>query len=174
MMVSVTSSDPYVLSNTHGSYNMKGLTGLVVNNRVKFVYDGAAQQVYLNGETEAMLNTTATFTPTAKLRLFALGNESKSANESDLRLYSFKVLAEDGTCRLHLVPCAYMPAGGTTKVGLYDLIAEKFYAGGSNSSIGKLLFVPDEYEELDYIQSTGQEHTYLSFYPNNRATWKWQ
>ena len=168
MMVCVP-SNPHVLSSTYGSGDAKrGVTELTVHNRVKFVYDGTAQQVYLNGETEAMFNTQATFTPKAKLRLFATGTESASANEADLRLYSFKVFAEDGTCRLHLVPCASLPAGETTKVevGLYDLIAEKFYAGGSKSSVGKLLFVPDEYEELDYIESTGQEHTYLPFQPD--------
>ena len=158
MIVSTTASEVPLLNNTYGNTQLQGVTGMAVHNRMKLVYDGSAKEVYLNGETEAMFNTSETFTPKAKLRIFAIGNESQSANESDMRLYSFKVFAADGSRRLDLVPCMEWPTGGTPRPGLYDLIGEKFYAGGSNAK-AKLLVVPPEYEELDYVQSQGNEFT---------------
>ncbi len=75
-----------------------------------------------------------------------------------MRLYSFKVTAEDGTVRCNFIPC-YRHSDG--EVGLYDVVRDLFKANESTVS-GTYQFkagpiygsLPDGFRKAKYIQST--------------------
>ena len=75
-----------------------------------------------------------------------------------MRLYSFKVTAEDGTVRCNFIPC-YRHSDG--EVGLYDVVRDLFKANESTAS-GTYQFkagpiygsLPDGFRRAKYIQST--------------------
>ena len=156
-----------VLTASYGSDYVSSVYSPQLLERLKTVFDGKKRQVLVNGETILSFanEETADFTPTARLNLFALGNEVKPDLASELRLYDFEITDEVGVIRARLVPCYETETG---RAGAYDLVGRKFYP--VTDAAAPSLTLPSEYEELEYIESTGDEYIDLGLKPNGLQT----
>lgn len=133
------------------------------NERVVIAIDGMSSKVFANGVFRGHLTAGNTFTPTTKLRLFALKSGNGVSCYTAMKLYGFKAIAANGTIRSECVPC--INAEGVR--GVYDFAAEdgagKFFpSSNGNVFTGPLLRLPNDYEELEYIESSDTDNAYMN------------
>lgn len=133
------------------------------NERVVIAIDGMSSKVFANGVFRGHLTAGSTFTPTTKLRLFALKKGTGVTCYTAMKLYGFKAIAANGSVRSECVPC--INAEGVR--GVYDFAAEdgagKFFASANgNGFMGPLLRLPNDYEELEYIESSSTDNAYMN------------
>lgn len=105
-----------------------------------------------------------------ELCIFGVNNNAANKwtdNPTTMRLYSFKVTAEDGTPRCDFIPC-YRHSDG--EVGLYDVERGLFKANESTDAVatgrpfkaGPIYgALPDGFRKAKYIQSTAPERQYI-------------
>lgn len=164
-----TSKDAYTL-NVNGAGNLVSLYGsgadgygasytLCVADTKRHTVNKNHRSLYLDGVGIGAYEKQTFITP-GNLELFACyNNGTKGYLPSQMRLYSCAIYdgVTQGSRKLlrDFIPC-YRKSDG--KVGLYDFANDKFYG---NSGTGEFIMgTPkiDDYQFVEYIESTGQEY----------------
>lgn len=118
-------------------------------------------KVYNDGVNE--LNLEGEFTAPCSLTVFALNEMNNVVQYGNLILYNFKLYDGDTIIR------DYVPVYRTTdsEIGLYDLVNGKFYPnlGEGEFKVGYML--PDEYQQVEYIESSGTQYIELDYIASN-------
>ena len=93
--------------------------------------------------------------------IFGINHQGNAwgSNPSNMRLYSFKVTAQDGTVKCNFIPCRRHSDGA---IGLYDVVRDLFRQNESNATGATGPFVagplygsmPLGYRKAKYIEST--------------------
>lgn len=106
---------------------------------------------------------TATFTAGGPLYIFAVNTVSAANYYSSARVYWFKIF-NNGTLVRDFIPCK----NESGAVGLWDDVEGKFYgnSGTGTFTAGNLVLREGEYEELEYLQSSGTQYIDSDFVPN--------
>ena len=109
--------------------------------------------------------TSSNFVAGNRLKLFASyhsGFSSNIGNYFNGKIYSLNIQDENKQDIYQFTPCYEKSSGAT---GLYDSIGSKFYKSktstnflkGSDVEFNNLSRLPEEYQEVEYIQSTGEQ-----------------
>ena len=112
---------------------------------------------YVNNELVWTTGTIRTFTTPQNLIVFGYYNTATTMALSAIRLYHLK-LWENNIIVRDFIPC-YRNSDG--EIGLYDSINDIFYTNqGTGVFIkGKYVYtLPNEYQEVEYIESTGTQY----------------
>ncbi len=113
--------------------------------------------------------TAETFSSGYNMYLFGVNNNGSLDYASPIRVFSCQIY-DNGTMVRDYVPCKN--ASGT--VGLYDMVNGVFYADAAGGAFvaGPVVLdytLPDGYEELEHIQSSGTQYVDTGFKPNNNT-----
>lgn len=121
---------------------------------------------YVNNELVWTVGTFSTFTTPQNLLVFGYYNTPTTMSLSAIRLYHLK-LWENNIIVRDFIPC-YRNSDG--EIGLYDSINDIFYTNqGTGSFIkGKDVYtLPNEYQEVEYIESTGTQYIRTNIVPTD-------
>lgn len=129
--------------------------------------DANTRDCTVNGSSVATCGTTGNFTVGSPFVLFAAHQGLEGMTYmSSMRLYYFRVLDKDGYLRADLVPCR---RNSDDKVGLYDLINDKFVVNGGTGDLRSAReSVPAGYSAREWIRSTGTQYVDTGYTPSCR------
>ena len=122
---------------------------------------------YINGELYFSGNA-GNFAATIPLTIFAVNRGTYCNEYVKARLYSFKIY-DNGNLVRDYVPCI----NDSGAVGLFDLTERKFYGNDGTGAFGAGDVVeyslPVGYEELAYIQSSGEQYVDSGVIPKSNT-----
>lgn len=142
-------------------------TDFAANTSGRRTIDANKNTYTLDGGTVIASYTAATFQSDFNMYLFAFNNNGTAGNVgSTIRLYSCQIWDNDVLVRDY-VPCL----NASNVAGLYDMVNGVFYgdAAGGAFVAGPVVLeyeLPEGYEELEWIQSTGSQYVDTDFKPN--------
>lgn len=147
------SSSAGALRSAYGSQNLSFAT---TNYTQKVHIDKNKTSCQLGSET--LTHTSATFQNTYNMYLFASNEFGSVGSKAKMSLWGCQIW-DNGTLVRDYVPC--LNEGGVA--GLYDMVNGVFYgdAAGGAFMAGPVVLeyeLPEGYEELEYIQSTGSQY----------------
>lgn len=93
------------------------------------------------------------FTSPSTLSLFALNQNGTATQFGSVRIYSCKIYDGNKLVR-DFVPCI----NSSNEAGLYDLVLGKFYTNQGEGEFVKSYNLPEEYQLVEYIQTTGTQY----------------
>ena len=121
---------------------------------------------YVNDELVWTIDSFSTFTTPQNLLVFGYYSNATTMASSAIRLYHLK-LWENNIMVRDFIPC-YRNSDG--EIGLYDSINDIFYTNqGTGVFIkGKDVYtLPNEYQEVEYIESTGTQYIRTDIVPTD-------
>ena len=135
---------------------------------------GSDWAMSLNG-SEVTKSYTPTSTNNTTLKLFTRGDiPSTDRSNTHIKMYSCQVISNENLVR-DLVPCI---RNSDNKPGLYDKVNKVFYTnqGSDEFKYGPLKAVPQIYQQVKYIESTGTQYinTGVNVGPNIISELDWQ
>ena len=178
----------------YGSYNTtQVIPAPPANTKVTTVQDRNKYSLTYDGNTYSSSYEAQTFTTPYTLCIAALHRASVAISPGVISIYSCKIWDNDILVRDY-IPCYDNMNNG----GLYDVVNKKFYRSvtsteiprpsgsisdvvtmpqyKSSVNIRKYSVLPDTYQEIEYIESTGSEHINTNIYagPNTRVVVDYQ
>lgn len=142
-------------------------------------------KLYVNG-TLVWTATKTNFTASNSLTLFGLNRNGTVREYSSVRIYSFEI-GNNGVAERNFVACTDV----TGVSGFYDIVNNVFYdtAGNGNLVSGteftyvarkvngmyvgvetfEPVVLPDDYTQVEYIESSGTQYINTGFNPNNNT-----
>lgn len=121
------------------------------------------QYNYLDGNL-VTTNVTNSFSINYSMHIFGTNTAGTNTLPFVGRYYYFKIYDDNNLVR------NFVPAIRTSDkvAGLYDTVEDKFYVnqGSGTFKTGPYLALPEGYQELDYIESTGTQYIDTGFIPN--------
>lgn len=96
-----------------------------------------------------------------EIYLFAENRANSAANYSSIKLYNFKLYDNNIVLR-DFAPCYRI---SDSVAGMYDMVNDIFYtnAGSGTFIVGQDILYPDDFQEVEYLQSTGTQYINLPY-----------
>lgn len=142
-------------NNPTATQNRPTITANTINE-IKMNYMNNRQNIFNNTVKEYDLDTLGS--NSYPITIFAGNNAGTVSYKSKIRLYELKV-SKGSEIKYNFVPCMRKSDG---KLGLYDLVNNKFYENSGTGTFGYKMQNENPYErlytKLDYIQSTGTQY----------------
>ena len=107
------------------------------------------------------------FTSPSTLTLFALNQNGTPTQFGNVRIYSCKIYNGNKMIR-DFVPCC----NSSGIAGLYDLVLGKFYTNQGEGEFVKSFNLPEEYQQVEYIENDNENYFEIDFIPNNNTSSK--
>lgn len=182
----INTANPGIIA---GYYNLDPKIKAAFGKDERCIMEQNRNMFYINGEL-LYIGTETSFTTNSTIYLFGVNQQGTliSANNTGLAIYSCKIYKNNILVR-DFVPCYRKK---DNEIGMYDLVEDKFYINlgngtfstgqeveflenavnepivdmqiGGNSELSRL---PDEYQEIEYLESTGTQYIDTLMKPNN-------
>lgn len=164
----LTSSDNYAGCNGYMQFQAK--IGNGQKSKITVAYENVTETISVNDVEISSTSWAAYDGQNVKLGLFKMGDTNDSwfsGSPQAGTLYACQVYSGESLIR-DFVPCV-SPAGA---VGLYDLVDGKFY-GNSGTGVffagPRKVTLPEDFTQVEYIQSSGAEYVDTGFVPNQNT-----
>jgi len=99
------------------------------------------------------------------ITIFAVNTNGTIQYGKNHKIYEYKIYEEDTLVR-DFIPC-YRKMG--RRAGLYDLVEGKFYDSKTEENFVIPITLPDEYQQVEYIESTGTQYIDTGVIPNKHT-----
>lgn len=149
--------------------------GLVANEKITVTL---VNGTYSNSNGVEIESTTGSASADTRLCVFALNNNGSITQYGKVQLYSLRLYLSGSIVVRDFIPC-YRKSDG--EIGLYDLVGQRFYTndgtgvflkGGNvyQSPNTEDLLVPSEYQQVDYVETTGGQYININYVPKGKLT----
>ena len=157
---------PLAYSGTTGGRMTFGATEHVFNINSSIIYEGIFdaknQTATLNNQTYSLTGNSFSKSEDTKFCIFGTNGYGTNHYIAKGACYYCKIYEND-KLTVDLIPC-YRKSDG--EIGLFDLISGKFYikTGSGAFAKGPVMQIPLEYQQVEYIQSSGTQYINTNYY----------
>ena len=141
---------------------------MTVTSDTAYIYKQDKNLIYINEELIKTLTETEFDTMYNMYLLASHRRGTNLDNIGDVRLYYCKIW-DDGTLIRDMIPC-YRKSDN--EIGMYDTVNNKFYTNQGTGEFVIPIPIPNQYQQVEYIKSTGTQYIDTGIFMDNNISIK--